>query len=939
MKNLLLLLVLTFATVSQAQTIAFGDVRLKNKLLYSDVTNATAKDVNGNQIKIDANGNNEIEVSEAQAVYQLDLNVVQTVLANTYNSVAGLENFVNLRKLVMHFYYNPSISFAAFPFLEDLSFTGSSQTNSLSLAGIPNLKRLNISDNTYINNLDFSTVPQLEYLKCNFLGLTSLNVSMLTQLKELVCPNNRLTTLNLTGLTQLTKLDCNENRLVSLNLSGNPLLQYVDCSKNYTALTSLNITGLTQLTYLNCSYNKIGTLNVATSPGLQYLYAQSNDYTSLNLSGFQNLLELDCTQPQYSELFTSLNLTGCVSLRKLTVGGTKITSLNLTAMPNLEYLNIDSNIFITTLNISGLSRLKDILMKRTTALTNFTFTELPALETINFENSAISRLDLEHSPLLGGIYGDNSAVTFVNVSNSTSLYSLNLNSCPNLKTLLLKNGRSSGDGANYYFISPSLEYLCVDEDKFTYYQQLLTSFGITQCQINSYCSFHPGGTYYEITGTNRIDTGANGCSTADPVYPNLKLRIANGSNIGFLVTRADGSFSIPVQTGNNVITPVLENTNYFTASPASATVNFNTATSPYNLSFCLTPAGNKTDVQIMMMPITAARPGFDATYKLIYKNKGNQVENGTINLAFPDNSIDLVSAAPAAISSNGMLAWNFTNLNPMETREITLVFNVNSPMEIPAVINGDILYYTASIATANTDIDMYNNTFTLNQTVVGSYDPNDKTCLEGTAVPVTAVGKYVHYLIRFENTGTYPAENVVVTDMIDATKFEINTLEPISGSHPYITRIKGQKVEFIFENINLPFSDATNDGYIMFKIKTKTNLGVGSTFTNEAKIYFDYNLPIVTNLASTSIALLGRPDFNFEDYFKLYPNPTKNRINIEIKDGLGLSSLEIYSFDGKVIMAVPQPTTTLDVSSLAAGAYFIKVHTEKGSATTKFIKQ
>ncbi|MNY06630.1 hypothetical protein D3C86_1393940 [compost metagenome] len=251
-------------------------------------------------------------------------------------------------------------------------------------------------------------------------------------------------------------------------------------------------------------------------------------------------------------------------------------------------------------------------------------------------------------------------------------------------------------------------------------------------------------------------------------------------------------------------------------------------------------------------------------------------------------------------------------------------------MEIPAVINGDILYYTASIATANTDIDMYNNTFTLNQTVVGSYDPNDKTCLEGTAVPVTAVGKYVHYLIRFENTGTYPAENVVVTDMIDATKFEINTLEPISGSHPYITRIKGQKVEFIFENINLPFSDATNDGYIMFKIKTKTNLGVGSTFTNEAKIYFDYNLPIVTNLASTSIALLGRPDFK---------KKKKKLINIEIKDGLGLSSLEIYSFDGKVIMAVPQPTTTLDVSSLAAGAYFIKVHTEKGSATTKFIKQ
>lgn len=937
MKNFLPLLLLTFVTVSQAQTISFGDVRLKNKLLYSDVTNATAKDVNGNQIKIDANGNNEIEVSEAQVVYQLDLNVVQTVLVNTYNSTVGLENFTNLRKLVMHFYYNPSVSFAAFPLLEDLTFTGSSQTTSLSLAGIPNLKRLKISDNMYINSLNLSTVPQLEYLECNFLGLTTLNVSMLTQLKELVCANNRLTALNLTGLTQLTKLDCNENKIATLNLSGNPLLRYVDCSKTYSTLTSLNITGLTQLTYLNCSYNELATLNLATNTALQYLYAQSNEYASLNLSGFQNLLELDCTQPQYSELFTSLNLTGCVNLRKLTVGGTKITSLNLTAMPNLEYLNLNNNIYITTLNISGLSHLKDILLVRTTALANFTFTQLPALETISFEYSLISRLDLEYSPLLGGLYGDHSAIAFVNVSKSTNLYSLELNSCPNLKTLLLKNGRSNGNGVNYYFNSPSLEYLCVDEERFTNYQQQLTNYGITQCQINSYCSLYPGGTYYEIVGTNRIDTGANGCSTADPVYPNLKMRIANGSNIGFFITRADGSFSIPVQAGNNVITPAPEN--YFVASPASATINFNTATSPHNLSFCFSPIGNATDVQVMMMPITAARPGFDGTYKLIYKNKGNQVANGTINLAFPDNIIDMVSATPAGVSSNGTLSWNFTNLNPMETREITLVFNVNSPMEMPAVNNGDTLYYTASITTANEDIDTNNNTFSLNQIVVGSYDPNDKTCLEGVTVPLTAVGKYVHYLIRFENTGTYPAENVVVTDLIDATKFEVNTLEPISGSHPYVTKVKGQKVEFIFENINLPFNDATNDGYVMFKIKTKTGLGVGSTFTNEAKIYFDYNLPIVTNMATTSVALLGRPDFDFGDYFKLYPNPTKGLINFETKEGIAISSLEIYSFDGKVIMAVPQPTATLDVSSLATGAYFIKVHTEKGSATTKFIKQ
>ena len=35
--------------------------------------------------------------------------------------------------------------------------------------------------------------------------------------------------------------------------------------------------------------------------------------------------------------------------------------------------------------------------------------------------------------------------------------------------------------------------------------------------------------------------------------------------------------------------------------------------------------------------------------------------------------------------------------------------------------------------------------------------------------------------------------------------------------------IEGNKVEFIFEGIHLPFDDANNDGYVAFKIKTKPN--------------------------------------------------------------------------------------------------------------------
>ena len=46
------------------------------------------------------------------------------------------------------------------------------------------------------------------------------------------------------------------------------------------------------------------------------------------------------------------------------------------------------------------------------------------------------------------------------------------------------------------------------------------------------------------------------------------------------------------------------------------------------------------------------------------------------------------------------------------------------------------------------------NIFNLTQTVVNSYDPNDKTCLQGKTVSSEVIGEYVHYLIRFENTGS-----------------------------------------------------------------------------------------------------------------------------------------------------------------------------------------
>ncbi len=549
----------------------------------------------------------------------------------------------------------------------------------------------------------------------------------------------------------------------------------------------------------------------------------------------------------------------------------------------------------------------------------------------------------------------NSTLNYINLSNlinlqnfqcnGGSLNSIDFSDCISLVSVAtdardfvnLKNGSLESN----LFLSSLLTFLCVDDEQLFNINSNLQQYGLSlNCNVNSYCSFTLGGTFYEVSGNTKLDSNNNGCDFSDINYSKLNFSITDGTNSGSLIANQTGNYYIPVSAGNYTITPNLENPTYFNVSPANFTVEFPTQSSPFTQDFCVTANGVKHDVEVVLIPTVPARPGFDANYKLVYRNKGNQVENGTISLNFDDTRLDYVTSNPVFNSSVvNNFTWNYTNLQPFESREIELVLNVNSPMEIPAVNNGDQLDFVAQITPFTNDEVQYDNISALKQIVVGSYDPNDKTCLQGETIAPTEVGKYVHYVIRFENTGTYPAENIVVKDMIDLDKFDIATLVPLKSSHDYFTRINGNKVEFIFENINLDFNDATNDGYVLFKIKTLPSLVLGDTFTNNANIYFDYNFPITTNTYTTTVAALSTQDFDFGTYFTLYPNPTKDVLNIQTKQDVAINSIEIFNQIGQIVMATTNAINSVDVASLASGTYFVKVNTEKGSANVKFVKE
>ncbi|MCF8323013.1 MAG: leucine-rich repeat domain-containing protein [Flavobacterium sp.] len=738
---------------------------------------------------------------------------------------------------------------------------------------------------------------------------------------------------NLTGA--YFKIDANNDGQIQESEALN--VSYLDVSNGRSSGKISKLTGMekfTNLTSLDFSYNYISNLDISNLTKLTDLYCYNNEISKLDVSKLTELENLDFS----NNYISNLDVSNLIKLTTLWCTYNKISTLNVNNLTKLNWLDCTHN-QISNLDVSNLTSLIYLFCSNN-QISTLDVGNLTKLTSLDCSFNYISNLDVSKLTNLNGLYCSNNLITTLDITKQTSAFGLNFSN-NQLESLLIKNGINN---ASVLFSgNPNLKYICVDEDELARIQIVVNQYGYTNCQVNSYCSFVPGGTFYTIQGNQKLDSNKNGCDVNDSIMPNLKYNITNGSITGSIISDISGNYFIPVSAGTHTITPKLENPTYFTVLPTTVNVTFPTQTSPYIQNFCITPNGVRPDLEVTLLPLVPARPGFDAKYKLVYKNKGNTIQSGSVNLNFTDAVIDLVGANPVATSQiTNTLSWDFTSLQPFETREISFTMNVNSPMETPAVNNGDILGYTATITSSVTDETPADNTFTFNQTVVGSYDPNDKTCLEGSVITPNLIGQYVHYTIRFENTGTFAAENVVVKDMIDLTKFDISTLVATSASHSYTTRISdGNKVEFIFENINLPFDDANNDGYIAFKIKTKPTLVVNDSFSNEASIFFDYNFPIVTNKATSTFKTLGTPDFDFDRYFTVYPNPATTALNITTKESINIGTVNVYNALGQLVLAIPnaEKVSKVDVSNLKSGNYFIQIRTDKGSSSTQFVKE
>jgi len=450
--------------------------------------------------------------------------------------------------------------------------------------------------------------------------------------------------------------------------------------------------------------------------------------------------------------------------------------------------------------------------------------------------------------------------------------------------------------------------------------------------------------YNTISGSIRIDADDNGCSLSDTPAISIPIKIMHGAqSSGTTFCDGNGNYTFNSPEQNITVMPQFDNP-YYHLSPESFTCTFQGLGNSAIAGFCILPNGTHEDVEISIVPVSAVRPGFDALYKIVYKNKGTTTIDGNITFNYNENLLDFVMASPQAVSTFAALNWTYSNLKPFETREIALTLNVNSPMETPAVNIGDIVECTAHITPEDSDEASTNNHTVLSQTVTGSYDPNEKS-VSSSSQPVNNHPFPLQYTIRFQNTGNEVAEDVVITDLL-SDKLDINTLQMVFLSHPCHVTLAANKIEFAFDNINLPAAsvdEPNSHGYVSFQIRPIAGIQAGDVVLNQAKIYFDFNFPITTNPVSTVFYNpLATEDFEKNNGIKCYPNPVQQVLKVETNARITLQSARIYNTLGQLVQTVGEkqlsPAMSLDVSALQSGSYLIEMVADQGKITKKFIK-
>lgn len=233
-------------------------------------------------------------------------------------------------------------------------------------------------------------------------------IRSMSNLTTLDCSYNEIEgTLDLSGLTKLKTANVDHNRYESLSLSGCSALETLYANDNWQSvnyqyfymLKNIDLTGCSALKYVRLEDNALESIDLSDCSSLTDMFLISNNLKSIDVSACKNLVNLH--------------------LRKNKLSGT----VDMAALPNLEYLSLSEIDDLSGINLTGCSKLRQLTASYT-SISAIDLSDCKSLETLEIFGCKLSSIDLKNNPDLRSLWVSSNQLTALDVTGNPRLTKL-----------------------------------------------------------------------------------------------------------------------------------------------------------------------------------------------------------------------------------------------------------------------------------------------------------------------------------------------------------------------------------------------------------------------------------------------------------------------------------------------------------------------------------
>ena len=228
------------------------------------------------------------------------------------------------------------------------------------------------------------------------------------------------------------------------------------------------------------------------------------------------------------------------------------------------------------------------------------------------------------------------------------------------------------------------------------------------------------------------------------------------------------------------------------------------------------------------------------------------------------NSGNITTGLGTLVSGSGTTTVNVfvQSDSTVQPGQITSdIVNWNQTAEVTTTVS----VHVNAISSLGTDVNLNNNSDSKVVDIVippsppsppcCPYDPNDKTVFGATCeANYVVIGDTLEYMVRFMNTGTAPANTVILKDTLDLDYLDLLTFRPIGYSHDMNWDISGPGILTVtYPDIQLPDSSVSfleSQGFFKYRIVMHDTVSNLTEIGSATYIYFDNEAPIQTNTPS-----------------------------------------------------------------------------------------